>query len=147
MYGRKKTNSIDQARLEIFVTKCKPKKSICFSQPNSSKEVWFKHNATCSKVLHQKIKWCIYVASVCTNSLRMEPTPHLSTSFGWTLDEDGTYCIKWFEGDVAPKIIEVVKDNPCTNCGDFSNSKIQRHLRQNNGDTNFNHSAFFFDFL
>ena len=70
MYGRKKTNSIDQARLEIFVTKYKPKKSICFSQPNSSKEVWFKHNATCSKVLHQKIKWCIYVASVCTNSLR-----------------------------------------------------------------------------
>ena len=73
----------------------------------------------------------------------MEPTPHLSTSFGWTLDEDGTYCIKWFEGDVAPKIVEVVKDNPGTSCGEFSNSKIQLRLRQNNGDTNFDHSAFF----
>ena len=73
----------------------------------------------------------------------MEPTPNLSTSFGWTLDEDGTYCIKWFEGDFAPKIVEVVKDDSCTGYGGFSNSKIQRHLLQNNGDTNFDHSVFF----
>ena len=98
---------------------------------------------SCSKVLHQKIKRCIYVASISTNSLRTEPTPHLSTSFGWTMDEDGTYCIKWFEGDVAPKTVEVVKDNSCTGYGDFSNSKLQRRLLQNNGDANFNHSAFF----
>ena len=79
----------------------------------------------CSKVLHQKIKQCIYVGSIWTNSLRTEPTPHLPTSFGWTLDEDETYCIKWFEGDVAPKIVEVVKDDSCTGYGEFSNSKIQ----------------------
>ena len=78
-----------------------------------------------------------------TNSLRTEPTPHLPTSFDWTLDEDGTYCMKWFEGDVAPKTVEVVKDNSCTDYGEFSNSKLQRGLLQNNGDTNFDHSAFF----
>ena len=43
------------------------------------------------------------------------------------LDEDGTYCHKWFDGDVAPKIVEVVKDDSCTGYGEFSNSKIQRH--------------------
>ena len=89
----------------------------------------------CLKVLHQKIKRCIYVASIWTNSLRTKPTPHLPTSFGWTLDEDGTYCIKWFEGNVAPKIVEVVKDDSCTGYGEFSNSKIKRRLLQNNGDT------------
>ena len=59
------------------------------------------------------------------------------------LDEDGTYYIKWFEGDVAPKIFEVVKDDSYTGYDEFSNSKIQRRLLQNNGDTNFDHSAFF----
>ena len=76
----------------------------------------------------------------------MEPTPHLTTSLGWMLDKDGTYCIKWFEGDVAPKIVEVVKDDSCTDYGEFSNSKIQRHILQNNGDTDFNHSALFLSF-
>ena len=54
----------------------------------------------------------------------MEPTPHLPSSFGWMLDEDRTYCIKWFEGDVAPKIVEMVKDDSFTGYGEFSNSKI-----------------------
>ena len=40
------TNSVDQARLDIFVTKYKPKKRICFSQPKSNKKFGFKYNAT-----------------------------------------------------------------------------------------------------
>ena len=59
------------------------------------------------------------------------------------LDDNKTYCIKWFEGDVAPKIVEVIKDDSRTGYGEFSNSKLQRRLLQNNGDTNFDHSAFF----
>ena len=54
MYGRKKTNSVDQAHLELSVTKNKPKKRICFSQPNSSKEVVLKHNATVFQSLTSK---------------------------------------------------------------------------------------------
>ena len=143
MYGRKKTNSVDQARLEIFVTKYKPKKGSASLNQIQAKKLDSSIMPPCSKVLHQKIQRCISVANIWTNSLRTKPTPHLPTSFGWTLDEDGTYCIKWFEGDVAPKIVEVVKDNSCTGYGEFSDSKIQRRLLQNNGDTNFNHSAFF----
>ena len=45
----------------------------------------------CSKVLDQKIKRCIYVANIWTNSLRTEPTPNPPASLGSTLDEDGTY--------------------------------------------------------
>ena len=85
----------------------------------------------------------MYVASIWSNSLRREPTPHLPTSFGWTLDEDKRYCTNLFEGDVAPKIVEVVKNDFCTGFDEFSNSKIKRRLLQNNGDTNFDHSAFF----
>ena len=74
----------------------------------------------CSKALHQKIKRFIYVASIQRSSPRTEPT-----------------------GDVAPRIAEVIKDDSCTGNEDFSNSKMQRRLLQNNGDTNFNHSVFF----
>ena len=110
MYGRKKTNSVDHARLEIFLTKYKPKKGSVSLNQIQAKKLDSSIMPPCSKVLHQKIKRCIYVANIWKNSLRTKPTPHLPTSFGWTLDEDGTYCIKWFEGDVAPKIVEVVKD-------------------------------------
>ena len=143
MYGRKKTNSVNQACLKIFVTKYKPKKGSASLNQIQAKKLDSSIMPPCSKVLHQKIQRCISVANIWTNSLRTKPTPHLPTSFGWTLDEDGTYCIKWFEGDVAPKIVEVVKDNSCTGYGEFSDCKIQRRLLQNNGDTNFNHSAFF----
>ena len=143
IYGRKKTNSVNQACLEIFVTKYKPKKGYASLSQIQAKKLDSSIMPPCSKVLHQKIKRCIYVTNIWTNSLRTKSTPHLPTSFGWTLDKDGTYSIKWFEGDVAPKIIKVVKDNSCTGYVEFSNSKIQRRLLQNNGDSNFNHSAFF----
>ena len=135
MYGGKKTKSVDQARLEIFVTKCKLKKGSASFNQIQAKKLDSSIMPPCLKVLHQKIKRCIYVASIWTNSFRTKPTPHLPTSFGWTLDEDRTYCIKWFEGDVAPKIVEVIKDDSCTGYGEFSNSKIQRRLLQNNGGT------------
>ena len=143
MYGRKKTNSVDHARLEIFLTKYKPKKGSVSLNQIQAKKLDSSIMPLCSKALHQKVQQCIYVANVWTNSVRTKSTPHLPTSFDWTLDEDGTYCIKWFEDDVAPKIVDVVKDNSCTGYGEFYDSKIQRRLLQNNGDTNFNHSAFF----
>ena len=95
----------------------------------------------CSKVLHQKIKLCIYVASICKKSLSIEPV-HLPATFGWAFDEDETCCD--VAGDVVPKIVEVVKEYSCTSYGEFSNSKIQRRLLQNNSDTGFDHSSFFF---
>ena len=143
MYGRKKNNSVDQACVEIFVTKNKPKKGSASPNQIQAKKLHSSIIPPCCKVLHQKIKRYIYVASIWTNSLRMKPTPHLPLSFVLMLDEDVTYCIKWFEGDVAPKIVEVVKDDSCTCYGEFFNSKIQRRLLQNNSNTNFNHSAFF----
>ena len=68
MHGRKKTNSVDQARLEIFVTKNKPKKRICFSQPNSSKEVVFKHNAIAFQSLTSKDQ-AMYLCCKCLDEL------------------------------------------------------------------------------
>ena len=82
MFGRKETDSVDQARLEIFVTKYKPKKGSASLNENQAKKLDSSIMPPCSKVLHQKIKRCIYVAGIWTNSLRTEPTPHLPTSFG-----------------------------------------------------------------
>ena len=81
-----KTNLVDQAHLEIFVTKYKPKKGSASLNQIQAKKLDSSIMSPCSKVLHPKIKRCIYVANIWTNSLRMKPTPHLPTSFGWTLD-------------------------------------------------------------
>ena len=139
-----KRRTLGDKRPDIFITKYKPQKGTVSLNQNQAKKLDSSKMKPCSKVLHQKIMWCIYGASVWTSSLRMEPTPHLPTPFGWTLDEDKIYYIKWFESDVVPKIVEVIKDDSCTGYGEFSNSKIQRRLLQNNGDTKFDHSAFFF---
>ena len=49
VYERKKTNSIDQARLEIFVTKCKPKKGSASLNQIQEKKLG---SSIMSKVLH-----------------------------------------------------------------------------------------------
>ena len=89
MYGRKKTNSVDQARLEIFVTKYKPKKGSASLNQIQAKKLDSSIMPPCLKVFHQKIKRCIYVTNIWTNSLRTKSTPHLPTSFGWMLDKAG----------------------------------------------------------
>ena len=89
MYGRMKTNSVNQARLEIFVTKYKPKKGSASLNQIQAKKLYSNIMPPCSKVLHQNIKQCIYVANIWMNSIRTKPTPYLPTSFGWTLYEDG----------------------------------------------------------
>ena len=74
MYGRKKINSVNQARTEIFVTKYKSKKGFASLKQIQAKKLDSSIMPPCSKVLHQKIKSCIYVASIWTNSLRTKPT-------------------------------------------------------------------------
>lgn len=121
MYGRKKLKSVDQARLEIFMIKYKPKKGCASLSQTQAKKLDSSIMPPCSKVLYQKINRCIYVASIWLNSLRSEPTNRLPNDFGWLLDQDNTLSIKWFDGDVAPKIIEVVKDDSCIGYGKFRN--------------------------
>ena len=64
MYGRKKTNSVDQARLEIFVTKYKPKKGSASLNQIQAKKLDSSIMPPCLKVFHQKIKRCIYVTNI-----------------------------------------------------------------------------------
>ena len=52
MYGRKKTNSVDQARLEIFVTKYKPKKGYASLNQTQAKKLDSSIMPPCSKALH-----------------------------------------------------------------------------------------------
>ena len=121
----KKENELSQSSLsKDLCYKVQTKKGSISLNQNQAKKLDSSIMPPCSKVLHQKVKWCMYDASIWTNSLSMEPTPNL-ISFGWTLDEDKTYCIIWFEGHVAPNVVEVIKDDSCTGYGEISNSKIR----------------------
>ena len=55
MYGRTKTNSVDQARPEIFVSRYKWKKGSASLNQNQAKKL-ARIMQPCSKVLHEKIK-------------------------------------------------------------------------------------------
>ena len=59
MYGKKKKNSVNQANLEIFVTKYKLKKGSASLNQNQAKKMDSSTMPPCYKVLHQKIKRCI----------------------------------------------------------------------------------------
>ena len=86
--SRSSTTRVKHVKHVYFVTKYKPKKGSASLNQNQAKKLDSSIIPPCSKVLHQKIKRCIYVASIRVNLLRTEPTPHLPTSFGWTLYED-----------------------------------------------------------
>ena len=117
MYGKSKLTSVDQARLEIFLAKYKPKKRTDgLINQQQLKKMDSTMMPPCSKVLMQKIKRCSFITSIWQNATRAEPTTYAPTDFGWYL-EDGKYNIQWFDGDVAPKIVDVVKDNSCSGYG------------------------------
>ena len=59
MYGKKKKNSVNQADLEVFVTRYKPKKGSASLNQNQAKKMDSSIMPPCYKVLHQKIKRCI----------------------------------------------------------------------------------------
>ena len=117
MYGKSKLTSVDQARLEIFLAKYKPKKRTDgLINQQQLKKMDSTMMPPCSKVLMQKIRRCIFITNIWQNATRAEPTTYVPTDFGWHL-EDGKYNIQWFDGDVAPKIVDVVKDNTCSGYG------------------------------
>jgi hypothetical protein len=107
---------VDQARLEIFLVKYKPKKRTdgLINQQNI-KKLDSTIMPPCSKVLFHKIMRCSFISSMLKNATKAEPITYDPTNFGWRL-EDGRYSIHWFDGDVAPKI-DVVKNKACFGYG------------------------------
>ncbi|XP_057306368.1 uncharacterized protein LOC130644684 [Hydractinia symbiolongicarpus] len=107
MYGKRNLSSVDEARLVMFLEKYKPKGEneaiSCVKKFDGSSL------PPCLRVLRQKIYRTKYVAQLWMSSITSEPPNHLPEDMGWLL-KDGSYIIKWYEGEMSPKAVDVTSN-------------------------------------
>ena len=107
IYGRRKSKSVDTARLEMFQEIYSLQKTRSMEKMKGLDGSTF---PPCKKTLAQKIKRVNLVASVYCNSVLKDPLILDPVENGWILvdndsSEDGEYRIKWFEGNYLPNQI------------------------------------------
>ena len=93
----------------MFLSKYKPKNSDA-ALVKQTKAVDSTSLPPCFKVLIKKIKRTCFVAKIWRNATLALHDFDSPTSSGWDL-QDGSYRIDWFDGDVAPRVIDVVRDD------------------------------------
>lgn len=101
----KKLSSVDEARFEIFSKRYRPKNEE--QQLSTFKKLDGSFLPPCYRVLKEKIKRTKFISALWSSATLCTPNQlQPAESSGWNL-EDGQYKISWFEGDTAPKIIDV----------------------------------------
>ena len=95
-------------RFQIFCDKCKKEDE----NQSATKVKRFdgSHMPPCKNVLTEKVKRTKFVARKWMTSLDVLQPAWCPSYFGWKLD-DGKYTIKWYDGEVAPRCLDIV----CTN--------------------------------
>ena len=101
---KKKFQSINELHLELFLKKYKPNND---SLVEKVRKVDSAILPPCSRGLLKKLKRSSYIIGLWRNCLNTNPQEQDVLSFGWRM-KDGHYNIQWFDGDAAPKIVDVV---------------------------------------
>ena len=91
-------------RLEIFLQKFKPKGAddalACVKRFDGGSF------PPCARVLYKKICRTKYIAQLWLSSALPNPPNQLPEVLGWKIEHD-KYTVKWFEGEVSPKLIDL----------------------------------------
>ena len=105
LYGKRKLDSINDTRFQIFCNKYKTKDE----SQSVTKVKSFDGSCMppCKKVLTEKIKRTKFVARKWMTSVDALQPVWCPSDFGWKLD-DGKYTIKWYDGEVAPRCLDIV---------------------------------------
>ena len=104
MCGKKRFKSVDELYLELFLKKYKPNNDALAHKIRKLDSATL---PPCSRVLFKELKRSSYIARLWKNCLNAIPQDQDVLSFGWRT-KDGNYNIKWFDGDAALKIVDVV---------------------------------------
>ena len=105
VYGKKKLDSVNDARFQFFCDKCK-KKDENQSVPKV-KSFDGSRMSPCKNVLTEKIKRIKCVARKWMTSVDALQPVWCPSGFGWKLD-DGKYTIKCHDREVAPRCLDIV---------------------------------------
>ena len=105
LYGKRKLDSINDTRFQIFCNKYKTKDE----SQSVTKVKSFDGSCmpSCKKVLTEKIKRTKFVARKWMTSVDALQPLWCPSDFEWKLD-DGKYTIKWYDGEVAPRSLYTV---------------------------------------
>lgn len=104
MYGKKRLNSVDDARLEAFKKVHEPKKN---KPLESVKGLDFNNLPPCKSVLLEQMKRVNCICSVQNNATDLQPKIFPPEQNGWNI-EDEKYSINWFDGPMTPPTIEEI---------------------------------------
>ena len=105
MYGLKNFDSVNDARLELFMKRHEPKET---EFPISHvKKMDGSTLPPCSKVIIEKVKRTNYICSIWKNATHAHPPPYVPDNSGWTFD-NGCFCLNWFVVDASPRNIDII---------------------------------------
>ena len=104
MYGKKRFQSVNELCLELFLTKYNPNNDSLVDKVRKLDSATL---PPCSRVLLKKLKRSSYIARLWGNCLNANPRDQDVLYFSWKM-KDGHHNIQWFDGDAAPKIVDVV---------------------------------------
>ena len=105
IYGKPKLKSVNESRLGIFLKKCKSKSKD--KVINSVRKLDRSSLRPCSRVLWQKVLRTNYIAGKWLSAWQQHPPSYSAEESEWALVNEN-YKIKWFDGAVALKIVDII---------------------------------------
>ena len=108
IYSKKKLTSVNEARLEYFISKYKTKNEE--SRLSSVKKLDGSALPPCSRVLIQKIMRTQFVACRWLNAYVLLQPDMSPIEYGWRLTHDNQYQLNWFAGEMSPKALDIMHD-------------------------------------
>ena len=126
LYGKPKFNSVDEVRLKLFIKKYQPKKKeevviSCVKKMESS------FLSPCPSVLQQKTNRTNYIAGKLLSSWTSHP-PISNLLIGDCELSNGNWKVKWFEGSIAPKSVELITADESNVVADEDIGKVCFHF-------------------
>ena len=103
--GKPKLKSVNESRLDIFLKKYKLKSKN--EVINSVRKFDWSSLPPCSRVLWQKVLRTNYIAGKWLSAWQQHPPSYSAEESRWEL-VNANYKIKWFDGAVAPKIVDII---------------------------------------
>ena len=105
IYGKSKLKLVNESRLDIFLKKYKSKsKDEVINCVRRLDGIFLR---PCSRILWQKVLRTNYKAGKWLSAWQQHSPSYTAEEIGWEL-VNGNYRIKWFDGAVALKIVDII---------------------------------------
>ena len=110
MHQKKQLDSVNDARLEIFLKKYKSNTK--GNVVSCVKKMISRSLTPCSRVVEKKIKRTNCIYSIWNIAAREKSPNFQPKNCGW-IPKNDTFKIKWFEGEMSPSTVKMIRPERC----------------------------------